>query len=532
MTLHAVVCRTDVPRQGPSWRTATLGAPTSRAPLSLPRACSHVTLEAVARESPLGREAARLEQQATRALDEATRSLEAVARDLRALPPSDPRRAPLDAESRELRGAQARARKRLAAVAAKLEESRRAALRSAEVVVATCSASGDRVVAESGLVFPLVVVDEAAQVPEPQCWIPLVQGAQSVVLAGDPRQLPPTVLSQGALEAGLDYTLFDRVADAGLAPLLLDVQYRMHPSIVQVPSELFYDGRLRTGLPAGSRPPLPGVPWPGRGAQVALWAVAGREQRDRDQSWLNEQEAEAVYGLLVRAMQSRDFVAERPTVAVLTPYGAQARLLQKRLAAWLDGGTPLPAENVFVSTGAIRGGYGGLGADTRLGPVASRWPNGRQLFAHRTSRGTCPRPSIPSRSGRVPGAGGRSGDHQHGSLQRAGLAGVRDGSSTHECRTGEELAAEPTDALMMLCPRPLDSSRAWRPPCVADAGAARRRRCRGPANSARGQELGCLAGMDPRGRRCGHQPDPGRTGRMMRSEEGNDRLHGGPVNKG
>ena len=45
-------------------------------------------------------------------------------------------------------------------------------------------------------------------------------------MAGDPRQLPPTVVSPSALAHRLDLTLFERLADLGLAPLLLDTQYR------------------------------------------------------------------------------------------------------------------------------------------------------------------------------------------------------------------------------------------------------------------------------------------------------------------
>ncbi len=36
---------------------------------------------------------------------------------------------------------------------------------------------------------------------------------------------------------------------AGIEPLLLDTQYRMHPLIAHIPSKLFYDGRLQSGQP-------------------------------------------------------------------------------------------------------------------------------------------------------------------------------------------------------------------------------------------------------------------------------------------
>lgn len=41
-----------------------------------------------------------------------------------------------------------------------------------------------------------------------------------------PLQLPATVRSQAAMKAGLDISLFERLASAGIAPLLLRTQYR------------------------------------------------------------------------------------------------------------------------------------------------------------------------------------------------------------------------------------------------------------------------------------------------------------------
>lgn len=43
-------------------------------------------------------------------------------------------------------------------------------------------------------------------------------------------------------------------ACAGLAPHLLDVQYRMHPLIAAFPSQQFYAGKLQTGITAEERP--------------------------------------------------------------------------------------------------------------------------------------------------------------------------------------------------------------------------------------------------------------------------------------
>ncbi len=48
---------------------------------------------------------------------------------------------------------------------------------------------------------------------------------------GDPKQLPPTLLSRAAEAARLGQSLFERLQRAGAAVCMLRVQYRMHPSI-------------------------------------------------------------------------------------------------------------------------------------------------------------------------------------------------------------------------------------------------------------------------------------------------------------
>jgi superfamily I DNA and/or RNA helicase len=101
----------------------------------------------------------------------------------------------------------------------------KAILDGADVVLATCAGADDPVL--SGLEFQLAVIDEAAQALEPAAWIPILR-ADRVVLAGDHRQLPPTIISREAARDGLGVTLFDRLmARAGdRISRLLTVQYR------------------------------------------------------------------------------------------------------------------------------------------------------------------------------------------------------------------------------------------------------------------------------------------------------------------
>lgn len=92
----------------------------------------------------------------------------------------------------------------------------------------------------TGRHFNVVVIDEATQATEPATLVPLTQGAQCAIMAGDPCQLPPTIISREAYKFKLDKTLFDRLQqEVGLAPLLLDTQYRMNPAISKFPRSVF-----------------------------------------------------------------------------------------------------------------------------------------------------------------------------------------------------------------------------------------------------------------------------------------------------
>lgn len=116
-------------------------------------------------------------------------------------------------------------------------------LHHADVVCSTNSTAGSELLVDRR--FDVVLVDEATQATEPSCLVPLTLGDRAV-LAGDHRQLPPTVLSLEAADRGLDRSLFERMAEHhGDLVEMLTLQYRMHEKIMTFSSERFYDGRLR-----------------------------------------------------------------------------------------------------------------------------------------------------------------------------------------------------------------------------------------------------------------------------------------------
>ena len=93
---------------------------------------------------------------------------------------------------------------------------------NSKVVLATLHGAGGFQTRDE--VFDVVIIDEASQALEAQCWVPLLR-ASKVVLAGDHLQLPPTIKSlnsktkmEGKEEAEgvikgmtLETTLFDRL---------------------------------------------------------------------------------------------------------------------------------------------------------------------------------------------------------------------------------------------------------------------------------------------------------------------------------
>lgn len=119
-------------------------------------------------------------------------------------------------------------------------------LDEAEIVCATLAGAGHEMLYR--YTFDTVVIDEAAQAVELSTLIPLRYECTRCILVGDPKQLPPTVLSQEAQRRQYDQSLFVRMFDAAPDRVhLLSIQYRMHPDISLFPSTAFYQRQLIDG---------------------------------------------------------------------------------------------------------------------------------------------------------------------------------------------------------------------------------------------------------------------------------------------
>lgn len=125
-----------------------------------------------------------------------------------------------------------------------------------KVVLATLHGAGGYQLKNNS--FDVIIIDEASQALEAQCWVPLLS-AKKAVCAGDHLQLPPTIKSTNSkakpkVKEGdniikgltLETTLFDRLLALHGPSIkrMLTTQYRMNEKIMRFPSDQLYDGKL------------------------------------------------------------------------------------------------------------------------------------------------------------------------------------------------------------------------------------------------------------------------------------------------
>ncbi|QDU26088.1 ATP-dependent RecD-like DNA helicase [Anatilimnocola aggregata] len=185
--------------------------------------------------------------------------------------------------------------------------------------------------------FDLAVIDEACQSTEPACWIPLLR-SQRLILAGDHCQLPPTVVATEAQREGFGVSLQERLIKRYGEKLIsrrLTVQYRMHTAIMQFSSREFYNNELVADpsvashllcdLPEIERMPLTETP-------LEFVDTAGasynEEQEPDGESRRNPEEARLVEKKVDALLAAGVAPSE---IAVISPYGAQVRLLRELL---------------------------------------------------------------------------------------------------------------------------------------------------------------------------------------------------------
>ncbi|MBO4907516.1 MAG: AAA family ATPase [Bacteroidaceae bacterium] len=203
----------------------------------------------------------------------------------------------------------------------------------ARVIACTLTGSANRLL--SGMKFATLFIDEAAQALEAACWIAM-QKVHRVVLAGDHRQLPPTIKSPEAMHSGLDRTLMQSIVEQKpQAVSLLTVQYRMCDAIMQFPNREFYGGKLQSAPEVKYRGILD---W-----DTAIEWIDYDEAKSGEVSYLetmngvsrvNPAEAQLTLDTLWQYFDEigvERILDERIDVGIISPYKAQVGMLRRML---------------------------------------------------------------------------------------------------------------------------------------------------------------------------------------------------------
>ncbi len=230
-------------------------------------------------------------------------------------------------------------KKRVINTAKKLEDKAvEKILKDSEVVCTTNSTAGSELM--DGRDFDVLFIDEATQATEPSCLIPIAK-AEKTVMAGDHKQLPPTIISQEASEGGLGDTLFERMLEShgdGIKEML-EKQYRMNTDIMNFSSQEFYDGELEadesvadhtldvSGKPSGKH--MESIFDPDN---VVLFLDShgkwSESRRTGSKSIENEKEAAQVKKIVDEAI---DLGVSPEDIGVISPYDDQVELLKDML---------------------------------------------------------------------------------------------------------------------------------------------------------------------------------------------------------
>ncbi|KYN05228.1 putative helicase senataxin [Cyphomyrmex costatus] len=170
------------------------------------------------------------------------------------------------------------------------------------------------------------IVDEATQSCEAETLIPLMLGVNTLVLVGDPNQLPATILSQRAKKLGLDQSVFSRIqnifeSQSNSPIIMLNMQYRMEYAISYWPNRYFYGGKLKNATDYRMKFPF------------HAYRVLNHNFTQNNDKFSNTTEAEFVANIIYTMLTFAKWESTSTTITlgVLTPYNNQRTLVLNKI---------------------------------------------------------------------------------------------------------------------------------------------------------------------------------------------------------
>nr|XP_010316550.1 uncharacterized protein LOC101252144 isoform X1 [Solanum lycopersicum]XP_019067902.1 uncharacterized protein LOC101252144 isoform X1 [Solanum lycopersicum] len=179
----------------------------------------------------------------------------------------------------------------------------------------------------------LLVIDEAAQLKECESTIPLqIPGLRHAIFIGDEWQLPAMVKSKVCEEAKFGRSLFERLALLRFKKYLLNLQYRMHPSISSFPNREFYQKQIIDAPNVRStgylKHFLQGEIY---GAYSFINVACGNEEVVDGRSIRNMVEVAVVCEVVVNLFKGFTSSEKKISIGIISPYNAQIAAIKENL---------------------------------------------------------------------------------------------------------------------------------------------------------------------------------------------------------
>lgn len=212
-------------------------------------------------------------------------------------------------------------------------------IKRSSVVAGTCIGIAKYI---QDIEFDLCIVDEASKAMATEVLVPMAR-SRRWILVGDPKQLPPfqdeasqdpEFLNQYELSyEEIRETLFDRLL--GTLPeacrKMLAIQHRMVAPIGNLIGDCFYNGQLksaRTDIDENFGQVLP---------QPVTWLTTSKLDHCREQaaksSYNNATEVKVIVKLIEQLNAMAESAQKNYSIAVLTGYAAQLKLLDRKLSS-------------------------------------------------------------------------------------------------------------------------------------------------------------------------------------------------------
>jgi hypothetical protein len=187
--------------------------------------------------------------------------------------------------------------------------------------------------------FDAVIIDEASMAYIPHCFYAATLARKRIAIFGDFRQLGP--ISQAGTEETETWLQRDIFEEAGIINsfnrgqtderlILLQTQYRMYPSISEIPNKLFYDEKLQDweGIREQNQDIVDAPPNSGNAlifydlSQVSAFCFKEKESHSR---------FNIISALIATSLSYQSLQTQSGGIGIITPYNAQARLLHRLL---------------------------------------------------------------------------------------------------------------------------------------------------------------------------------------------------------